>query len=106
MSIFQKGQKFKSDSQEEVELYHIQSTIMGYSYDFEIIKTGLKFTKYEYDFCWEMSQGLWSPIVEDEPIGFKFQESTPGCSHKWVKYHGLIDQYEFCELCDKKKIDN
>lgn len=36
-------------------------------------------------------------IISNEPPAFK------GCSHKWKKYVGLVQTYEYCEYCDKKK---
>lgn len=25
------------------------------------------------------------------------------CEHKWVKYRGLLESYEYCDICDVKK---
>ena len=36
-------------------------------------------------------------IISNEPPAFK------GCSHKWKKYVGIVQTYEYCEYCDKKK---
>lgn len=26
------------------------------------------------------------------------------CSHKWKRYTGFLDEYEYCEVCDAKKV--
>lgn len=31
------------------------------------------------------------------------KDGKPLCIHKWVKYEGFTDTYEFCEKCDEKR---
>jgi len=32
-----------------------------------------------------------------------YNDSPPDCRHKWKKYTGLSQSFEYCEICDKKK---
>ncbi len=32
-----------------------------------------------------------------------YNDSPPACRHKWKKYVGLSQSFEYCEICDKKK---
>lgn len=31
------------------------------------------------------------------------KDGKSNCYHKWVKYEGFTDKYEFCEKCDEKR---
>ncbi len=31
-------------------------------------------------------------------------EGRARCVHKWKKYTGFVEQYEYCEICDEKKV--
>lgn len=30
-------------------------------------------------------------------------ENQRKCSHVWQNYHGIIESYQFCTICDKKR---
>lgn len=54
----------------------------------------------------EISEAFIGNIYKTDQFYFKPEpasETTKECSHKWNKYHGLVEQYEFCEHCDKKR---
>jgi len=34
---------------------------------------------------------------------FQYNVAPPACKHKWKKYVGLSQSFEYCEICDKKK---
>jgi len=36
---------------------------------------------------------------------FQYNVAPPACRHKWKKYVGLSQSFEYCEICDKKKDD-
>lgn len=40
-----------------------------------------------------------------EISGWWYDSSTPSthCYHKWVKYEGFTERYEFCVKCDEKR---
>lgn len=39
----------------------------------------------------------------DEKKTQTLEEKQANCIHKWVKYEGFTQNYEFCEKCDKKR---
>jgi len=61
----------------------------------------------EVDDLWELSDKC--PVVLDYerpslPGGIDSVISDEGvCYHNWVSYQGLIESYDFCEKCDKKR---
>lgn len=74
----------------------------------------------EVDSEWDLAPTLPSgqcPIVQSynsrfpkeinlAPIDLQIENITAlDCDHKWKEYHGYNDFYEFCEKCDKKRID-
>jgi hypothetical protein len=36
-------------------------------------------------------------------VTYAVNTDKPECQHKWKKYHGLFEQYEYCEECNEKK---
>lgn len=37
----------------------------------------------------------WEKVMKTFPYDY--------CYHKWIKYEGLTERYEFCEYCDVKR---
>lgn len=46
----------------------------------------------KYDFCGPSKPPEVELSLKDE------------CNHNWKRYEGLIDIYDFCLKCDKKKV--
>lgn len=46
----------------------------------------------------------WDTFVKDKTqpryMGF---DKDPVCTHNWVNYQGIIENYKYCSKCDKKK---
>lgn len=44
-------------------------------------------------------------IIEiiDTGESFKKTKKEEECTHKWKFYHGLIESYDYCIYCDKKR---
>lgn len=59
---------------------------------------------------WKDLQEFWAEqgiILEDkpeQPSGSVDLDSLPNIHiHSWRPYHGLLESYQFCEICDAKK---
>lgn len=56
-------------------------------------------------------------IIDEDPVQLKpsgkpltitmpeaaSRESAPIHIHKWKHYHGIMESYDYCEICDKKR---
>lgn len=57
----------------------------------------------------------WDDIVGNEDVYDSFMPTdmqvdlpegcvvVDKCDHQWIEYVGVLDAFEFCKLCDKKK---
>lgn len=39
----------------------------------------------------------------DSEIPIPDWDSRAACNHKWKKYVGIMDSFEYCEICDEKR---
>ncbi len=53
----------------------------------------------------------WAGAILSDPAEYGVAKPTPSkenkshyCDDNWVKYMGLNEQFEFCKICDKKKV--
>jgi hypothetical protein len=101
------GQKFKMNH-DVVTLVDVIPGVVGTVpnlYVFEYFNPGGTLWKvYEDDFCLLVVNGVWVPIACDIDALLERYFGMPNeCHHQWKEYRGLIEQYTYCELCDKKR---
>lgn len=45
----------------------------------------------------------WKKAISDSPQVFRTPIFKDSCQHKWKRYHGLMDSFDYCETCDEKR---
>jgi hypothetical protein len=42
--------------------------------------------------------------IDFVPIELTIEDiKVAGCDHKWIDYHGFLENYQFCAKCDEKR---
>ena len=61
--------------------------------------------------CWNSSDEAlnceyYDKVYENckplEEFGIK-KDAEDSCQHQWADYHGIVDHFTYCKLCDKRK---
>ena len=43
------------------------------------------------------------PGINYIPFNLEIEFKKTGCNHQWVNYVGLMEAYDYCKICNKKK---
>ena len=57
-------------------------------------------SQYSSQLSWDEELESLPPVISDQ---WTKEILPPACKHKWKKYTGLVQSFEYCEICDKKK---
>lgn len=52
----------------------------------------------------EMVNILWADVIDLAINDQGMQLTGNSCNHTWSKYEGLIHSFEYCTLCDERRI--
>lgn len=71
----------------------------------EIHTTGMKFSNFSYKEEIILHNSYSKNNLTTEEIDEQFfLKTNKECDHSWKLYVGIINQYEYCIICDEKRI--
>jgi hypothetical protein len=72
-------------------------------YSYLLVNLPVKLINYSAIDKTEKDDGLYSRFEMKYGTTTTNDLETSSCKHEWVKYQGLVENFEYCKLCDQKR---